>query len=128
MMRRHILAAAIWALGLAPATAAAREARPRAQRGQASFYSPRLRGRRMANGERFDPRSDSAAHRSLPLGTRAQVTNLENGRSALVTVEDRGPHVRGRLIDLSPATADRLGMRRDGVVLVEVRPLGQGGG
>ncbi|MBW8269531.1 septal ring lytic transglycosylase RlpA family protein [Caldovatus sp. SYSU G05006] len=93
------------------------------QRGEASYYHPRFAGRPMANGEPFDTGSDSAAHRTLPLGTRATVTNLENGRTAEVTIEDRGPYVRGRIIDVSPATAEELGMRRSGTAPVEVRPL-----
>jgi rare lipoprotein A len=76
----------------------------------------------MASGRRFDPRSDSAANRTLPLGTRARVTNLENGRTGTVTVEDRGPHVPGRILDVSPRTAQELGMRERGVAPVEVVP------
>jgi len=116
-----LVAAASGAPGPAGAREAATEARP--QRGQASYYHPSLEGRRMANGERFDADSDSAAHRSLPLGTRAEVTNLETGRTETVTIEDRGPYARGRIIDVSPATAERLGMREDGVAPVEVRPI-----
>ena len=95
----------------------------RTQRGKASYYSPRLAGRRMANGDRFDPNSNAAAHRTLPLGTTARVTNLENGRSAVVEVEDRGPRVRGRIIDVSPRTAQRLGMKEEGTAPVAVTPL-----
>lgn len=93
------------------------------QHGEASYYAPRFAGRRMANGERFDPGSNSAAHRTLPLGTTARVTNLENGRSQIVQVEDRGPFVRGRVIDVSPRTAQRLGMKEDGTAPVAVTPL-----
>jgi rare lipoprotein A len=121
--RRTLLAGALFAAGLASTAASARQPAPRVQRGRASFYSTKFRGRRMANGERFNPRSNSAAHRSLPLGTKARVTNLENGRSAVVTVEDRGPHARGRIIDVSPAIAEHLGMREKGLAMVEVRPL-----
>ncbi|MBX6375855.1 MAG: septal ring lytic transglycosylase RlpA family protein [Acetobacteraceae bacterium] len=96
----------------------------RPQRGEASYYHPRFEGRRMANGERFDPDSDSAAHRTLPFGTRARVTNLANGRTAEVTIEDRGPYVRGRIIDVTPETAGQLGMRESGTAPVEVRPVG----
>src|SRR5690606_25887307 len=71
----------------------------RPQRGLASYYSTRLRARRTADGGRFDPNSDTAAHRTLPLGTVARVTNLANGRSAIVTIRDRGPHRRGRIVD-----------------------------
>ncbi|WP_149536979.1 septal ring lytic transglycosylase RlpA family protein [Siccirubricoccus phaeus] len=102
---------------------AATRPQPQVQRGRASYYSPRFNGRRMANGARFNPNSNVAAHRTLPLGTRAQVTNLRNGRSAVVQVEDRGPHLRGRVIDLTPRTARELGMREQGVVPVEVRPI-----
>jgi rare lipoprotein A len=77
----------------------------------------------MANGERSTPNSNSAAHRSLPLGTTAQVTNLENGRSATVKVEDRGPYARNRVIDLSPRTAEELGMKHAGRAPVRVTPV-----
>jgi rare lipoprotein A len=78
----------------------------------------------MANGERMDPRSDNAASKTLPLGTRARVTNLQTGRSALVTIEDRGPFVRGRVVDLSPATAEQIGLtHKEGLAPVEVVPV-----
>ncbi|SUE42716.1 RlpA-like protein precursor [Roseomonas gilardii subsp. rosea] len=93
------------------------------QRGPASYYADRFHGRKMANGERFDRDSNSAASRTLPLGTTVQVTNLENGRTATVKIEDRGPYVGNRVIDLSPATAETLGMINAGVVMVEVRPV-----
>ena len=95
----------------------------RVQRGKASYYAPRLAGRRMADGGRFDPRSDAAAHRTLPLGSKARVRNLGNGRSATVTVRDRGPHAPGRILDVSPGTAERLGMTGEGVAAVEVAPV-----
>ena len=95
----------------------------RVERGKASYYAPRLAGRRMADGGRFDPRSDAAAHRTLPLGSTARVTNLGNGRSATVTVRDRGPHAPGRIVDVSPDTAERLGMTGQGVAPVEVAPV-----
>jgi len=77
----------------------------------------------MANGERFDVNSNSAASRTLPLGTTARVTNLENGRTATVEIEDRGPRPRGRILDVSPRTADALAMRRDGTARVEIAPI-----
>ena len=64
----------------------------------------------MADGGRFDPGSDTVASRTLPLGTQARVTNLRNGRSAVVSVRDRGPHRGGRILDVSPGVAARLGM------------------
>jgi len=96
---------------------------PRTHRGEASYYHDRFHGREMANGETFRQGSDSAASRTLPLGTRAQVKNLENGRTAEVTIEDRGPYARGRVIDLSKNTARQLDMMEDGTAPVEVRPL-----
>jgi rare lipoprotein A len=93
------------------------------QRGEASYYGPGFEGRRTASGERFDATSDTAAHRTLPLGTVAEVTNLETGQSERVTIRDRGPYVRGRIIDVTPRTAERLGMRRQGVAPVQVTPM-----
>jgi len=95
----------------------------RTHRGKASFYANHFHGKRMANGKRFHRNSDSAASRTLPLGTRARVKNLENGRTAMVTIEDRGPFKRGRVIDVSPGTAAKLGMREQGVAMVEVVPV-----
>jgi rare lipoprotein A len=91
--------------------------------GKASWYGPRLHGRRTASGERFDQNKLTAAHRKLPLGTRAVVTNLENGKTVKVEINDRGPHKRGRVLDLSKAAARRLGMVDDGVVRVRIEVL-----
>lgn len=95
----------------------------RSQQGEASYYGAQFNGRQMANGERFNPNSDSAAHRSLPLGTTVRVENLENGRTATVKVKDRGPYARGRIIDLSPRTAEQLGMKHAGRAPVRVTPI-----
>ena len=95
----------------------------RVQRGEASYYHPRLEGRPMANGERFDAQSNSAASRTLPLGTTARVTNTETGRSATVEVEDRGPYAGNRVLDVSPRVAEELGMKRDGTARVEIAPV-----
>lgn len=97
---------------------------PKRQVGKASIYANRFAGRRMANGRPMDPRDDNAASKTLPLGTRALVRNLETGKSAVVTIEDRGPFVPGRVVDLSPATAQQIGLsRKEGVAPVEVIPL-----
>lgn len=94
------------------------------QVGKASFYSDKFAGRKMADGTRMDPQNDNAASKTLPLGTTAKVTNLDTGRSAVVTIQDRGPYVKGRIVDVSPATARELGIsREDGVANVEVVPL-----
>ena len=95
----------------------------RPQLGKASYYGPEFAGRTMANGRRFDPGSTSVAHRTLPFGTKVLVRNLDNGRVTTATVEDRGPFIQGRIIDVSPRLAERLGMLRVGVVPVEVLPV-----
>jgi rare lipoprotein A len=92
--------------------------------GTASVYARRFHGRKMADGTRMDVHDDNAASRTLPLGTQAKVTKLENGQSATVTIQDRGPYVKGRIVDLSPATADKIGITpKEGVAKVEVEPL-----
>jgi rare lipoprotein A len=91
--------------------------------GEASYYGPTFSGRKMADGTPMRPESDNAASRTLPLGTTARVTNLRDGRSALVTIRDRGPYAKGRIIDLSPRTAKQLGMLHSGVARVEVEPI-----
>ncbi|MBO9652391.1 MAG: septal ring lytic transglycosylase RlpA family protein [Variovorax sp.] len=94
------------------------------QVGKASFYADKFAGRKMADGTRMDPNDDNAASKTLPLGSAARVTNLDNGRSVVVTIQDRGPYVKGRIVDLSPASARELGISRaDGVARVEVVPL-----
>jgi rare lipoprotein A len=78
----------------------------------------------MADGHNMDPHGDNAASKTLPLGTTAKVTNLETGQSAVVTIQDRGPYVKGRIVDLSPSTAHRIGITHDGgVAKVEVAPI-----
>jgi len=81
-------------------------------------------GKRTASGEILDTVTATAAHRSLPLASHAKVTNLDNGRSVVVKINDRGPYARGRILDLSPRAADALDMKRAGVVAVAVEPLG----
>jgi rare lipoprotein A len=77
----------------------------------------------MANGQRFNPNSNIAASRSLPLGTVARVKNLQNEQETIVRVEDRGPYVPGRILDVAPRAADALGMREQGVAPVAVEPV-----
>ncbi|MFL6605884.1 MAG: septal ring lytic transglycosylase RlpA family protein [Steroidobacteraceae bacterium] len=92
--------------------------------GTASFYAKQFAGRPMADGAPMDPGGNNAASKTLPLGTKARVTNLETGKSAIVTIQDRGPYVPGRIVDLSPATARQIGIsQRKGVALVEVAPI-----
>jgi rare lipoprotein A len=92
--------------------------------GKASFYARQFSGKTMANGAPMDPQGDNAASRTLPLGTKAKVTNVETGKTALVTIEDRGPYVDGRLVDLSPGTAAKIGLTpRKGITKVVVAPI-----
>jgi rare lipoprotein A len=92
--------------------------------GTASVYAHRFAGRKMADGTRMDPHDDNAASKTLPLGTEARVTNLKTGRSTTVTIQDRGPYVKGRIVDLSPATAEKIGITpKEGVAKVEVAPI-----
>ncbi len=91
--------------------------------GMATFYGAQHQGKRTASGERFDQHSLTAAHRQLPFGTRVLVTNLTNNRKVEVRINDRGPHTRGRLIDLSHAAAEQLGMIGSGSARVRVQSL-----
>ena len=91
--------------------------------GRASYYGERFRGRRTASGERFDPDGLTAAHRTLPFGTRLRVTNVRNGRSVVVRVTDRGPFHRSRVLDLSRAAARAIGMVRSGTARVRIARL-----
>jgi rare lipoprotein A len=96
----------------------------RTRRGKASFYAQKFSGRKMADGTAMQPQSNNAASKTLPLGTTAKVTNLETGRSAVVTIRDRGPYIRGRIVDLSPSTAKAIGIdHKKGVAKVEVAPI-----
>lgn len=96
----------------------------RKQVGTASVYARRFGGRKMADGTRLDLNDHVAASRTLPLGTEARVTNLETGRSTRVTIQDRGPYAKGRILDLSPAAAETIGITpKEGVAKVEVQPL-----
>jgi rare lipoprotein A len=97
----------------------------RVLQGTASWYGPRFDGRTTASGERFDEDALTAAHETLPLGTRVRVTNLRNGRTVLVRINDRGPRYRGRVIDLSRAAAAELGMIHPGTAPVRIEVLNE---
>jgi len=88
--------------------------------GKASWYGREFQGRRTANGERLDRRRMTAAHPTLPLDTVVKVTNLRNGKTIEVRVNDRGPYRKGRVIDLSAKAAEELGMKSRGVALVKI--------
>jgi rare lipoprotein A len=95
----------------------------RIQEGGASFISPRLADRTMADGDRLDPNANVIASKTLPLGTKAKVTNPATGKPTVVTVADRGPFVKGRVADVSPKVADELDMRDKGVGKLTVAPI-----
>ncbi|UKK82897.1 septal ring lytic transglycosylase RlpA family protein [Sphingopyxis sp. BSN-002] len=91
--------------------------------GMASYYGRELAGNRTASGEAFDPDDFTCAHRSLPFGSKVRVTNLANGQSVIVRVNDRGPWGRGRVIDISQAAAKEIGMHRSGTARVRMTLL-----
>ncbi len=91
--------------------------------GKASWYGADFHGRPTASGEVYDMQELTAAHRRLPFGTKVKVTNLQNGKSVIVKINDRGPYKLGRIIDLSYAAAARLKMIKKGVVLVKMKVL-----
>ena len=100
MFKRSLIAAALLCVAF-PALA---------QDGIASWYGPGFHGRRTANGERFNTYALTAAHRTLPLGARVRGTNRATGRTVVVRINDRGPYIGGRVIDLSRAAANAIGM------------------
>jgi rare lipoprotein A len=99
-----------------------------AAEGLASYYGHGFHGRRTASGQRFDQRAMTAAHRTLRFGTKVRVIHAGNGRSVVVTINDRGPFIRGRVIDLSRAAAHRLGMLGAGIAPVHLEVVGDGTG
>jgi rare lipoprotein A len=110
--------------------ASAKPARPprvdrsgKVRKGKASYYGRNFYSKKMADGTAMNPQSDVAASKTLPLGTKARVTNLQNGSNAVVEIRDRGPYVKGRIVDVSPKTADKLGLKENGTAPVEVKPL-----
>ncbi len=95
------------------------------QRGIASWYGPGFQGKKTAIGDRFDQTKLIAAHKTFPLGSKARVTNLNNGHSVEVEITDRGPFMEGRVIDLSKAAAEKLGIVGSGTAPVEVELLSE---
>jgi len=92
--------------------------------GMASFYGAELAGNKTANGERFNPAAMTAAHRTLPMGTRLRVTNKSNGKSVVVRINDRGPFAKSRIIDLSRGAAEKISMVRSGTARVTIERIG----
>lgn len=102
----------------AEAPMAAREMVGQEMQGTAAWYGGKFSGRRTASGKRFNPNAMTAAHRTLPFGTKVRVTNMSNDRSAVVTINDRGPTSTARIIDVSRAAAKKLGFQRAGLTEV----------
>lgn len=92
--------------------------------GVASYYGAELAGNRTASGERFNPSALTAAHRTLPMGTKLRVTNKSNGKSVIVRINDRGPFAKNRIIDVSRAAAEKISMVRAGTARVVLERLG----
>ena len=109
----------------APDTSVVPESSPviSVQQGKASYYGSRHHGRKTASGEPFNMHALTAAHRTLPFGSRVRVTNLNNQQSVVVRINDRGPYAKGRIIDLSERAARELNMIRAGVARVKVERL-----
>ena len=112
------------ALGCASEASARRGARVgQIQEGEASYYAPKFAGRHTASGERYDPKGMTAAHKTLPLGTRIRVTRVGGGASVVLRVNDRCGCQHGRIVDVSEAAAHKLDMMRAGVVKVRLEVL-----
>lgn len=94
------------------------------QQGLASYYARKFHGRKTANGEQFNTHELTAAHRTLAFGTMVQVTNLENGKTIEVRINDRGPYRGGRIIDLSEKAAHQIGIMKDGTAKVKLEVMG----
>jgi rare lipoprotein A len=115
--------AATGPLAPSPAAPAPSPAPPDGLAGLASWYGPRHHGRPTASGAPYDMYAMTAAHRTLPLGARVRVTNLDNGRAVVVRITDRGPYTRDRVIDVSYAAAEALGLLERGVAPVRLEVL-----
>ena len=100
-------------------------ATPPTEKGLASYYDDSFHGRKTASGVKYDKNKFSAAHKTLPFGTKVKVTNPANGKSVIVEVNDRGPYIKGRIIELSRKAADQIGMIKKGVAPVEVLVVGK---
>ena len=122
-LRAAIAIAALAALSGCATTTPRTADRPVGESGVASFYSDALQGRRTASGERYDRDALTAAHRTLPFGSRVRVTNLDNGRTVVVRINDRGPYAEKRVIDLSYAAARELRFIDQGTTRVRLEVL-----
>ncbi|QDH77816.1 septal ring lytic transglycosylase RlpA family protein [Echinicola soli] len=120
-MKKHLFVGLVIVFLMSACSASRKTTSSRIEKGQASYYADKFIGRKTASGERYQAGKMTAAHRSLPFGTVVKVKNLRNGKTVKVRINDRGPFVRGRIIDVSKKAARQLDMIRSGVVPVEVR-------
>jgi rare lipoprotein A len=109
-----------------PPVAVEPELPPGVEEGLASYYSDKLKGRRTASGKRYDPRRETCAHRTHPFGTKLTITVVSTGKHATCRVTDRGPFVKGRIVDVSRKVAQKLGIMGKGVVKARVEVAGGG--
>lgn len=129
MPRSRAMLISVWLLLCAAQSGCSRAPAPSAvvpgseQSGIASYYGNQFEGRRTANGERYRGEEFTAAHRSLPFGTRIRVTHVQSGRTVECRVNDRGPHRKGRIVDLSHRAAEALGILRQGLARVTLEVL-----
>ena len=124
-MNKKSIFSLILAVGLCAVTFAANTVGVYKSNAVASYYADKFHGRKTANGEIFDMYALTAAHKSLPFNTMVKVTNLDNGKSVVVRINDRGPFVAGREIDVSKAAASKLGMLSEGTAHVSLQILGE---
>jgi rare lipoprotein A len=123
MSINHLTAGILAILVIFPLASVASSDRSHSLQGTASYYGKKFHGRKTASGERFNMNALTAAHKTLPLGTRVRVTNLRNGESVDVKINDRGPYVKGRIIDLSKGAAREIGMLNAGTAKVKVEVI-----
>ena len=122
----YMIPASVWALPVSANQVNSMGQTFRTETGNASYYGGRFQGRRTANGERYDQLKYTAAHKSYPFGTLVRATNLENGKSVIVRINDRGPYVKGRIIDLSVRAAETIDLLDPGVTKVKLEILKYG--
>jgi len=125
MFRSILTAGALAVLALSPSLSPAKTASGFSQHGVASHYANKFHGRKTANGERFNQNALTAAHKTLPMGTHVRVTRVASGDSVVVRINDRGPFVKGRVIDLSKRAAREIGLK--GLAKVRVEVIGRPG-
>ena len=127
MFRKIVTAGILAILAMTPVIGSAKAKTGDHQVGIASYYADKFHGRKTANGERFNQNALTAAHKTLPLGTKVRVTSVRTGKSVVVRINDRGPFVKGRVIDLSRRAARELGMIKKGLTKVRVEVLSRAG-